>query len=498
MKTLLVYPKYPLNFWSLKYSLQFTGEKVVFPPLGLLTVAALLPKEWEKKLVDMNAEPLEDRHLQWADYVFIGAMDIQQKSAIEVINRCNRLGVKVVAGGPFFTERYQEFENVDHLVLGEAETTLPAFLGDLENGTPQHVYMPDEFPDMEKVPAPLWEIANMRYYSGMATQFSRGCPFDCEFCQITRLFGHKVRTKNKEQIIGELDRIYTLGWRGEVIFVDDNFIGNKHKLKTEVLPAMIEWMEKKGYPFKFPTQLSINLADDKELMRMMVRAGFDCVFIGIETVDDDCFVEAGKFQNRNRNLIANVKTMQQHGLEVWAGIIVGFDHDKETIFDRLIKFIQESGITIAMVGILRAHRGTKLYERLKKENRLICDNTGDTVDSTINFIPKMDRETLLRGHKKILKGIYSPEPYYSRLVTFLKEFNPAETRRFNSIYYQKFDMRSLMKTIAKTIVILGILDKGRFYYWKLFFWSLFRQPRSFLHAMSLWVHGYHFRKVVGI
>lgn len=498
MKVLLVCPEYPETFWSFKYALQFTDRKAALPPLGLLTVASMLPKEWEKKLVDLNIDPLKDEQLEWADYVFVGAIDIQRKSAIEVINRCNELGAKVVAGGPLFAECHDDFETVDHIFLGEAETTIPEFLEDLEKGTTKHLYMHDEFPDIEKATSPpLWELVDMKKYQHLSIQFSRGCPFDCEFCQITKLFGRKVRTKSKEQIINELDLLYNLGWRSGVFFVDDNIIGNKHKLKTEILSDIIEWSEKRNYPFSFSTQASINLADDEKLMRMMVRAGFDSVCIGIESIDDDCLVEAGKFHNRKRDLVASVKKMQQLGLEVKGGFIVGFDNEKESNFDRMIEFLQESGIVIAMVGILSVAKGTKLYNRLKEENRLISEMTGDNTDFTLNFIPKMDRELLLEGYKKILKNIYSPEQYYKRMHTFLRNYNPGTgIIGYNISYANSF--YSYFKTIIKVTIGLGILDEGRIYYWKLLFWTLFRYPPLLPYVIMLWAEGYHLRKIFGI
>ncbi|MBW2999530.1 B12-binding domain-containing radical SAM protein [Candidatus Woesearchaeota archaeon] len=498
MNILFVYPKCPETFWSFKHALRFMGKKSFLPPLGLLTIASMLPDKWEKKLVDLNADKLKDKHLKWADYVFITAMHTQKKSADEVIKLCKRLGVKVVAGGPFFTACPEEFEGVDHLVLGEAEITLPEFLKDLERGSPKKLYAPTKFADMEKTPVPMWNILDTKKYSSMSIQFSRGCPFNCEFCQIKKLFGSKVRTKTKEQIIEELDSIYNTGWRDPIFFTDDNFIGNKHKLKTEILPAIAKWMKKKNYPFRFITQASMNLADDEDLMRMMVRAGFYSVFLGVETVDDDCLVEIGKFHNRNRDLLANVRKIHRFGLEVQAGFIIGFDNDKHSVFDKTIKFIHKSGINIVMVSLLQAVKGTELYRRLEKENRLISDTRWDNMDFTINFIPKMKLETLLDGYKRILRSIYTPKQYYFTLRRFLTEYNPTEIqkRNFNSAYLKK--VYPNMKRLIKSIIILGILDKGRLYYWKLFFWSLFRRPELFAFAISRSIFGYHFRKVFGV
>jgi len=313
MKILLVYPRYPDTFWSFRHALKFLSKKATFPPLGLLTVAAMLPAEWEKKVVDLNVDPLKDAEITWADFVFISAMVVQKDSVNEVIDRCKKLNTRVVAGGPLFTTGYEEFEGIDHFVLGEAEVTLPSFLTDLANDSPQRIYSSNERPDIRKTPIPDWSLLNMKHYSAMSLQYSRGCPFDCEFCDIIVLNGHKPRTKGGQQMVDELEALYRHGWRGSLFIVDDNFIGNKKKLKVETLPAMIEWSKKRKHPFTFFTEASINLADDEKLMDLMAEADFNRVFIGIETPDDGSLLECNKHQNRNRDLKAAVKKIQNHG-----------------------------------------------------------------------------------------------------------------------------------------------------------------------------------------
>ncbi len=488
MKILLVYPKYPNTFWSFSYALKFISKKASLPPLGLLTVAAMLPEEWEVRLVDKNVKRLRDADLQWADYVFLSAMSIQKESALSVIARCKKLGVKVIAGGPLFTANPEEFGHVDHLVLNEAEITLPLFLEDLKKGTLGRVYTSPQWADISKTPTPRFDLLDLKAYATMNIQYSRGCPFDCEFCNITVLYGRLPRTKSKEQVLAELEALYGLGWRNGVFVVDDNFIGNKGKLKKEILPALIEWMEKRKHPFGLNTEGSINLADDEELMGLMVRAGFDTVFVGIESPNEESLAECNKFQNKNRDLIASVKKIQQAGLEVQAGFIVGFDKDPATIFERLIGFIQESGIATAMVGLLNAPHGTKLYHRLKTEGRLTTSYTGDNTDFSINFIPKMNAEHLLSGYRKIINTIYTPKHYYARVKNFLKEYRPPKARggRFRFVH---------AKAAVKSVVRLGIIGRERFQYWKLFFWSLFRRPRLLGLAITLSIYGFHFRKV---
>ncbi|MFQ6083266.1 MAG: B12-binding domain-containing radical SAM protein [Candidatus Aminicenantia bacterium] len=492
MKILLVYPEYPDTFWSFKYALKFISKKASFPPLGLLTVASMLPKEWEKRVIDMNVSVLTDDDLKWADYVFISAMVVQRKSAKEVISKCKRMGIKTVAGGPLFTTEYKEFEGINHFVLNEAENTLPPFLDDLKNGYARRIYTSEEWPDVRKTPFPMWELINMKKYASMSIQYSRGCPFNCEFCDITILNGHKPRTKDKEQILGELDVLYAQGWRDGVFFVDDNFIGNKKKLKMEILPYLIDWMEQKKRPFSFFTEASINLSDDEELMQLMVKAGFDKVFIGIETPNEESLTECNKFQNKNRDLIACVKKIQDYGFEVQGGFIVGFDNDPPSIFERQISFIQKSGIVTAMVGLLNAPRGTQLYHRLEKEDRLLNDPSGDNTDFSLNFIPKMNSKTLINGYKKILDTIYSPKHYYQRVITFLKGYKPKPLKKKVNFQF------SYLKAFFKSIWFLGIKGKERFHYWKLILWTLLRRPRLFPLAITFAIYGFHFRKIVEV
>ena len=488
MKILLVYPKNPDTFWSFKYALKFIFKKASNPPLGLLTVAAMLPEEWEKKFVDMNVNILSDKDLKWADFVFVSAMIVQKESITEIITRCKKIGVKIVAGGPLFTTGYEDFKGVDHFVLNEAEVTLPLFLEDLKNGCANHVYTSNQWADIKKTPLPLWKLVNMKQYVTMNIQYSRGCPFNCEFCDITLLYGRIPRTKDKDQVIKELENLYSQGWRNAVFFVDDNFIGNKRKLKEDVLPSIIEWMETKKHPFSFITQASIELSDDEELMQLMVRAGFDTVFIGIETPNEKSLAECSKVQNKNRDLIDCVKKVQGFGLQVQGGFIVGFDNDPLSIFETQIKFIQKSGIVTAMVGLLHALPSTKLYCRLDKEKRLLKGASGNNTDFSINFIPKMNYEVLIEGYRKILNTVYSPKHYYERVKTFIKGYKPLQKKihRFSFRYLGAF---------FKSILFLGIIGKERYHYWKLFFWTIFKYPRLFPQAITFAVYGFHFRKI---
>jgi radical SAM superfamily enzyme YgiQ (UPF0313 family) len=482
----MVYPEFPDTFWSFKHALRFIRKKAFAPPLGLLTVAAMLPTAWEKRLVDLNVTRLTQQDLAWADYVFISAMIVQRDAARAVIARCKQAGVPVVAGGPLFTIEHESFPDVDHFVLNEAEVTLPQFLADLELGTAQRIYTTAEFPDISQTPVPLWELADLRQYASISMQFSRGCPFDCGFCNITALLGHRPRTKTAAQIIAELDSMYALGWRGSVFFVDDNLIGNKKLLKREILPALIEWRQGKS-GLRFSTELSINLADDEELMTMMVDAGFTAVFVGIETPDDDSLAECNKHQNRGRDLLDSVRRIQRAGMQVQGGFIVGFDSDSPSIFARQVEFIQKSGIVSAMVGLLQAFPGTQLYRRLQDEGRLRSELSGDNVDGSTNIIPRMDIDVLRQGYQRILQQIYSPKLYYERIITFLREYEPPKISLHLDPQYLLAFWRSIYQ--------LGIKGAERVHYWELWLWTLFHKPRLFPQAIELAIYGYHFRRV---
>lgn len=486
MRILLVYPRNPDTFWSFRYALPFVNKKANLPPLGLLTVAALLPEDWEKRLVDMNIEDLHQRDLEWADYVFISAMVVQRDSTHEVIQRCKQAGKKVVAGGPLFLSEYEDFPEVDHFVLNEGELTLPPFIKDLEEGHPQRIYSTTEFADITKSPVPLWHLAKLDQYADMCLQYSRGCPFACDFCNITSMLGHRPRTKTAEQIIAELDALYALGWRGLAFFVDDNFIGNKRQLKSEILPALAEWRkDKKGVIFK--TEVSINLADDQELMDLMIKAGFSSIFVGIETPNPAGLSECQKAQNLGRDLMESVKILQRNGFEVDGGFIVGFDTDDESIFQRQIDFIQRSGIITAMVGLLQAVKGTTLYKRLEEEGRILAKASGNNVDDSINFISKMDPTILHKGYEKILATIYAPRTYYQRVRTFLREYRKPDTAKMPIT-------KNEVKAFLRSIKYIGF-GKERGEYWKLLLWTIINRPALFAEAVTYSIYGYHFRHI---
>ena len=485
MNTLLIYPSFPDTFWSFKHALKFIRKKSAFPPLGLLTVSAMLPDQWSKRLVDMNITNLSEKDLAWADMAFISAMAVQRESVDTTIARCKAAGLKVVVGGPLFTGEHEHFKGIDHFVLNEAELTLPAFLEDLQQGCARQLYTTTKFADIQQTPPPQWDLIKLKHYASMSIQFSRGCPFNCDFCNVTALLGHKPRIKTAAQIISELDSLYHLGWRGSIFFVDDNFIGNRKYLMNNLLPALIEWRKGKEQ-IAFNTEASVNLADNRPLMDMMVAAGFDSVFIGIETPEEAGLAECNKRQNENRDLVASVKRIQRSGLQVQGGFIVGFDSDTPSIFQRQIDFIQNSGIVTAMVGLLQAPPGTRLYQRMQKEGRL-AGLVSSNDDGTTNIIPRMDLNALCEGYQKILCHIYSPKHYYERVKTFLQEYkNPGRKIPMN---FQR------CMAFFRSSIRLGVFGKERFQYWKLLLWTIRKRPELLPLAITFAIYGHHFRKV---
>lgn len=488
MNILLVYPKYPDTFWNFSHALKFVSKKAAYPPLGLLTISSMLPEAWNKKLVDLNANSLKSSHIQWADYIFISAMSIQAESVRQIIRQCDGFSARIVGGGPLFTEEHDQFPGIHHFVLNEAELTLDQFVHDVNAGIPKKIYQSDEFASLRQTPVPDYSMLNLSKYASLSIQYTRGCPFDCEFCDITALFGHKVRNKSPEQILAELDNMKNLGWKGNVLMVDDNFIGNKKELKNNLLPKMKQWMIKNDYPFLISTEASINLADDGELLEMMLAAGIKSVFIGIESPEESSLVECNKVQNKNRVMLDSISTIQQAGMEVMAGFIVGFDSDPPSIFQQQVDFIQKSGIVSAMVGLLNAPKKTKLYKRLEKEGRILTSFDGDNTNFSLNFIPKMNRDDLLNGYQELLEGIYSVKPFYRRVKSYLKQ------SATHSLQKKKLNRDSL-KALFRSMFWLGIFDKSRLYYWQLFFWTLFRQPAQFSRAITYTIYGYHYRKV---
>lgn len=489
MNILLVYPQTAETFWSFSHVLRLASKRSAYPPLGLLTVAGMLPGYWHLRLVDMNVHKLTDRDLQWADYVMLSAMIVQREAVHAVAARCAALGKPVIAGGPLFTTGYKEFPEIPHFVLGEAEDSMPRVIEDLEAGCLLPVYRPDGWPDVRQTPLPRWDLINLRHYATMAVQFSRGCPFDCEFCDIVVMNGRVPRTKSPAQLVHEVDTLRRRGWRDTIFIVDDNFIGNRARTRA-LLEHLIAWREQRPSSIRFITEASVNLADDPVLLSLMVRAGFKKVFVGIESPAAESLKECRKPQNQKRDLVASVQTLQRAGLEVMGGFIVGFDSDPADIFKRQFDFIQRSGVATAMVGLLTALPQTRLYHRLKKEGRLLTETTGNNTQAVLNFKPRLGREYLQSGYRELMRKLYEPRTYYRRICTFLEQHRPAGPGKRLS--------RSDFAAFVKSFWVLGVRHEGRRAYWRFCLTTLLRRPRQFHHAMELAIMGYHFRRVADL
>jgi radical SAM superfamily enzyme YgiQ (UPF0313 family) len=489
MNALLIYPEFPDTFWSFKHALKFLGKCAAQPPLGLMTVAALLPAAWKRRLVDTNVERLRDRDLAWADVVLLSGMHIQRESLAAIIERCRARGLRTVVGGPITSSLSAAELKADHVVIGEAESLIDELARDLEQGTAKPVYQAAERPEMSLSPLPDLSLIKMRRYSTMAVQYSRGCPFNCEFCDIIEIYGRRPRTKAVSQVLAELNQLRAAGWRESVFIVDDNFIGNKARAK-ELCKALAEWRSQYKTSFDFNTEASLNLADDPELMQLMKEAGFVSVFLGIETPDELDLVACNKLQNTRRSLLESVATIQSYGMQVMGGFILGFDTDREDIFDRMVEFIQSSGIPIAMVGLLQAMPGTQLFRRLWKEGRILDAGHGDNTDDKLNFLPHMDAAQLVEGYRSVLKRIYSCEAYYERVKLYLSRTHPRNSGRKTR---QQWLTVGNARAFVTSIIRQGVFGRHRWSYWKFLLTVATRYRHCVGAAMTLAVMGYHFQ-----
>lgn len=486
MRVLLVEPRTPDTFWSFRNALPFVGKRASNPPLGLLTFAGLLPRAWELKVVDLNCRPLPAADVQWADYVLVSAMLAQRDSLLEVIATCRAAGKPMIGGGPLFTAEAADNPGVDHVVVGEAEETAAALVADLEAGRVRPLYEAPRYPDLSLTPLPRWDLIDLREYATMSVQSCRGCPFDCEFCDVVALNGHKPRYKTPERFLAELDALRERGWRGQTFLVDDNFVGDPRRCK-ELLRAMIGWRRATRARMTFLTEASVNMAEDPELLRLMVEAGFKKVFLGIETPSAESLQECHKTQNLRSDLPTAVRRIQHAGLEVMGGFIVGFDSDRPDIFQRQFEFIQSAGVVTAMVGMLQAIPRSRLYRRLAGEGRLLGDGGGDNTKATFNFVPKLDREYLLENYRLLMRRLYEPNAYYRRARTLLANHRSRGPRAHLS--------RSDLQALAKSLWWMGIRERGRRAYWRFLTTTLLQHPDRLGLAVTLAITGRHFRIV---
>jgi len=487
-KVLLVWPDFPVTYWGFQYALEIFGRKAMHPPLGLITVAALCPSEWEYRLVDLNVEPLTDAQIRWADMVFVSGMGIQQRSMFEILDRARALGKMTVLGGPFASGNAERLAGkADVMVLDEAEITIHPFLEDLQKGELKPVYRTDRKPDIKESPVPRFDLLKLSAYSTIDVQFSRGCPFNCEFCDIIALYGRFPRTKSPEAVLREFDALFDLGYRGAVFLVDDNFIGNKVAVK-ELLAQLIAWMQEHSYPFFLTTEATVNLAEDDELLSALPLAGFKRVFVGVETPSKESLKGSQKLLNARIDMVEAVHKIIDKGLEVTAGFIVGFDADTPDIFDRQIEFIERAGIPWAMVGTLTAIPKTQMWYRLEKEGRILGYADGDQFGRP-NFRTKMDPKTLYEGYMKILRTIYDPDNYYERVLTVLGRHSRAN---FPKIRMTSYPIIKIVALLLKAIVVLGVLSSYRRSFWRFVGRVLRYHPRQITLAMTDSIMGHHF------
>jgi radical SAM superfamily enzyme YgiQ (UPF0313 family) len=487
VKVLLINPEFPDTYWSFRHALPFEGKRCAFPPLGLLTVSALLPDSWERKLVDLNVRKLTTADIDWADMVFATAMLVQKDSLKEVVQRCKAHGKRVVLGGPYVTTTIEDLPEADHIFLGEAETTLPQFIEDLARGEAKRSYKAIERPPLSATPLAHFQLADLKRYSAMSVQYSRGCPFSCEFCDIIEIYGRVPRTKSNQQMLAEFDALLALGWRGTVFIVDDNFIGNKKNVRL-LLPEIAKWQKEHGYPFSLLTESSVNLADDEALLADMRDAGFRRVFLGIETPVAESLKEAQKSQNRG-DLLDSVEKIQSYGMEVMAGFIVGFDNDPIDIFERQIDFIRKSAIPLAMVGLLNALPDTQLWKRLEREGRLLGEASGNNTVCTFNFKTRMDPALLIQGYQRIMRTIYSPREYYERALASMKRTAQQFTEPTH------YNVVSAVASLTRVFVRLGVIDRERKEFWRFFTKTLLKNRTRVAESLRLAAMGYHFRKL---
>ncbi len=424
-RMLMVYPAFHKTHWGMRYSLPLIGKQSIMAPLGLITIAALTPPDYEIRLIDLNYESLAESDLEWADMVCLSGMIAQRRSMFESARRCKEAGKLVVFGGPLPTACPEECESqCDVMVLNEGEITWPPFLEDLARGTYRRVYASEEKPDVTQAPVPRFELLKVHDYLSIPIQFARGCPYECEFCDIPVMLGRKPRTKTPPQILAELDAIYKTGYRGAVMLVDDNFIGKKNDAK-KLLPQMQAWNEAHGNPFYYSTQATVTLAEDDELLRLMVGARFAGVFMGVETPLLASLKETHKYQNTRRSLLESIKVVQSAGIFVYAGFIVGFDNDTEDIFDRQIEFIRQAAIPAPTLALLFALPGTPLKKRMSQAGRLrpperSDDFSGYNTNFDTNIVTVLPRKKLLEGYRKILATIYKPTEFFQRSLEFFR------------------------------------------------------------------------------
>ncbi|MGK7872626.1 MAG: B12-binding domain-containing radical SAM protein [Xenococcaceae cyanobacterium] len=494
MRVLLLYPLFPKSFWSFEKALALVDKKALIPPLGLITVAAILPQEWEFKLVDRNVRSVTEQEWDWAELVVVSGMIVQKEDLLAQVQEAKRRGKRVAVGGPYPTALPHEVQavSVDYLVLDEGEITLPMFVEAIERGDSKGIFRATEKPAVTETPIPRYDLLEFDAYDNMSIQFSRGCPFQCEFCDIIVLYGRKPRTKTPEQLLRELERLYDLGWRGAVFMVDDNFIGNKRNVKL-LLKELKVWMAKKNYPFSFTTEASVDLSKDPELIELMVECNFKSVFLGIETPDEDSLTLTKKFQNTRDPLRESVDTITRSGLRVMAGFIVGFDGETSGAGDRIVRFVEQTAIPMAMFSMLQALPNTALWHRLEKEGRLLKQGVNMNQTTLMNFVPTRPIEEIAREYIEAFWQLYDPERYLDRTFRhFMKMGTPKHSGSFKLSWR---DIRALLILIGRQ----GVVRKTRWKFWPNLFKIIRHKPSlvpHYLNVCAFFEHFFEYRQIV--
>ncbi|WRH68318.1 MAG: DUF4070 domain-containing protein [Planktothrix sp. GU0601_MAG3] len=489
MKTLLIYPQFPPTFWSYEKILELVDRKVLLPPLGLITVAAILPQTWEFKLVDRNITAVTQAEWDWAELVILSGMIVQKVDFIDQIKEAKRRGKLVAVGGPYPTSVPHEIEDsgADFLILDEGEITLPMFVEAIEKGETSGVFRTEEKPSVTSTPIPRYDLLELDAYDSMSVQFSRGCPFQCEFCDIIVLYGRKPRTKTPEQLLKELDYLYELGWRRSIFMVDDNFIGNKRNVKL-LLKALKVWQADHQYPFRFNTEASVDLADDGELMDSMVECNFDAVFLGIETPDTSSLQMTKKYQNNRSPLLEAVDKIIRAGLRPMAGFILGFDGEKPGAGSRIIEFVEQSAIPTALFSMLQALPNTALWHRLEKEGRLINPKKFDINQTTlINFVPTRPVEEIAEEYIETFWQLYDPERYLARTYRCFLKLGAPKCHPPG-----KFPSWIDLKALATVIWRQGIKRQTRWKFWGYLLSIIKHNPAVCGQYLTLCAHNEHF------
>ena len=498
MRTLFLYPQFPKTFWSYEKILELVNRKVLLPPLGLATVAALLPQDWEMKLVDRNVRDVTEAEWEWAELVVISGMIVQKDDMQVQIREAKRRGLLVAVGGPYAssTPDAPEIAEADFKVLDEGEITLPQFVSAIQRGERSGRFSAEgDKPDVTATPIPRFDLLELDAYDSMSVQFSRGCPFNCEFCDIIVLYGRKPRTKTPEQLIGELQRLYDLGWRRSIFLVDDNFIGNKRNAKL-LLPQIKSWQQERGYPFSFTTEASVDLADDEEMMRMMHDARFESVFLGIETPDESSLETARKVQNTRNPLDAAVDRITANGIRVMAGFIIGFDGEKDGAGHRIVDFVTRTGIPAAMMGMLQALPNTALWYRLEKEGRLIQDKDaakGVNQTNLLNFKPTRPIRDIANEYVEAFCALYEPNAYMDRVYSYYLKMGAPRWKAAAKLP-SLIDLRALSIVVWRQ----GMKRSTRTRFWKYVISMARRNPALLEQFISVLAHNEHFLEYRGI